>query len=46
MSGNGNGTFITAMESTGVLKKMRETGVQYFQLASVDNVLLKVADPL
>ncbi len=42
----GNGAIYGEMKNRGVLQKMKEQGVKYIYLGPVDNVLLKLADPI
>ena len=46
VSPNGNGGLYKALKEKGVLDDMKRRGVQFVQQGAVDNVLLKVADPL
>lgn len=42
----GNGAIYGEMKNRGVLEHMKTHGVKYIYLGPVDNVLLKVGDPL
>jgi UDP-N-acetylglucosamine/UDP-N-acetylgalactosamine diphosphorylase len=42
----GNGAIYGEMKNRGVLEHMNKHGVKYIYLGPVDNVLLKVGDPL
>ena len=44
-SPNGNGGIYSALQEEGILKDMEKRKIKYIQIATVDNVLLKVADP-
>ena len=46
MAPGGNGAIYGEMKNRGVLEHMSKNGVKYIYLGPVDNVLLKVADPL
>lgn len=46
MAPNGNGGLYEAMVSSGALAKMRQRGVEWLHVMSVDNVLAKPADPV
>jgi len=43
---DGNGGIYLSMKNTGVLKAMEGLGVEYIHVTSVDNALVKVADPV
>lgn len=43
---DGNGGIYRALRDQGVLVHMRERGIEYLHAHSVDNILIKVADPL
>ncbi|CAM9414031.1 unnamed protein product [Choristocarpus tenellus] len=42
---DGNGGIYPALERTGALADMRRRGVQHLHVSSIDNALLRVADP-
>lgn len=44
-SPNGNGGWFVSMEKSGVADRMRELGVEWLNVFSVDNVLQRIADP-
>ena len=46
MAPGGNGAIYGEMKSKGVLNHMKASGVKYIYLGPVDNVLLKLADPV
>lgn len=46
MAPNGNGGVLASMKSSGVLKDMKERGIEWFFFNNIDNALVKVADPL
>lgn len=43
---NGNGGVHSAIANSGALKHMREHGVEHLHIYGVDNVLVKIADPV
>lgn len=45
-SPNGNGGWFSSMVKAGLLDKIHEMGVEWFNVFSVDNVLQKIADPV
>eukprot|EP01097_Dermamoeba_algensis_P005227 TRINITY_DN3318_c0_g1_i1.p1 TRINITY_DN3318_c0_g1~~TRINITY_DN3318_c0_g1_i1.p1 ORF type:complete len:490 (-),score=165.16 TRINITY_DN3318_c0_g1_i1:119-1543(-) len=45
-SPNGNGGMYQAMEKSGVLSELKKRGIQYLSQYCVDNVLVKVLDPV
>lgn len=45
-SPNGNGGWFISMTNAGLLKKVKELGVEWLNVFSVDNVLQKIADPI
>ncbi len=44
-SPNGNGGWFSSMNNCGVLKQVRESGIEWLNVFSVDNVLQRIADP-
>ena len=44
-SPNGNGGWFASMNSCGVLKQIRESGIEWLNVFAVDNVLQRIADP-
>lgn len=45
-SPNGNGGWFSSLARAGLLEKIRQLGVEYLNVFSVDNVLQKIADPV
>jgi UDP-N-acetylglucosamine/UDP-N-acetylgalactosamine diphosphorylase len=45
MAPDGNGGIYPALESCGMLKMMKETGIRYIHVFSIDNALCRPADP-
>lgn len=45
LSPNGNGGWFTSLMKAGYLKTIREKGIEWLNIFSVDNVLQKIADP-
>lgn len=43
---DGNGGCFRALQSSGCLEQMQKAGVEYLNLYSVDNALIKVCDPV
>lgn len=43
---DGNGGVFDALQRYGLLKRLREEGVKWLQIAGVDNVLLRILDPV
>lgn len=43
---NGNGGVYEALEATGLYDSLKKQGVEYIYLNNIDNVLVKVMDPL
>ncbi|EOS49155.1 hypothetical protein C809_01748 [Lachnospiraceae bacterium MD335] len=46
LSPNGNGGWFYSMAVTGVLKDVKERGVEWLNIFAVDNVLQRIADPV
>lgn len=42
---NGNGGIFNAMHKNGILSDMEQRGVKWIFIGSIDNILLKIADP-
>lgn len=45
LSPKGNGGWFESLKKTGVLTKLKEDGVEWLNVFSVDNVMQKIADP-
>lgn len=45
-SPNGNGGWFISMERSGVLKKVKNAGIEWLNVFAVDNVLQRIADPV
>lgn len=45
-SPNGNGGIFWALHTDGVLKTLQERGILYAHIYSVDNILIKIGDPV
>lgn len=45
-SPNGNGGLYLALHSEGVLDKLQKRGIQYAHCYSVDNILIRIGDPV
>ena len=43
---DGNGSIYQSLQSTGTLDDMERRGIEAFHVFSVDNVLVKIADPV
>eukprot|EP01080_Neovahlkampfia_damariscottae_P003991 gene3991-7247_t len=43
---NGNGGMYSALEDEGVLKHMKDNSIEFIQIYCVDNVLIKILDPI
>ena len=46
LSPNGNGGWFVSLKKAGLLKKIKEMGVEWLNVFAVDNVLQKMCDPL
>ncbi len=44
-SPNGNGGWFLSMKRTGCLRRVKELGIEWINIFSVDNVLQRIADP-
>lgn len=44
-SPNGNGGWFTSLKKAGVLSKLKDEGVEWLNIFSVDNVMQQIADP-
>lgn len=44
-SPNGNGGWFASMNNCGVLKQVRDSGIEWINVFAVDNVLQRIADP-
>ena len=45
-SPNGNGGWFVSLERAGLLDKVKEWGIEWFNIFAVDNVLQRIADPV
>lgn len=43
---NGNGSIYLSMEKNGILEEMRKKQIQWIYICSVDNILLKMVEPI
>lgn len=43
---SGNGSIFNAMYKNGVLTDMKKRGIKWIFISSIDNILLKIADPM
>lgn len=43
---NGNGGLFKGLVDSGTLMEMRQSGIEYIHVVGVDNVLLRLADPV
>ena len=46
LSPNGNGSWFSAMVKSGLIKNLKENGIEWLNVFSVDNVLQRMADPV
>ena len=46
LAADGNGCIYKAMAETGIISEMREKGIKWIFIGSVDNVLLNMVDPI
>ena len=46
LSPNGNGGWFSSMEKAGLLPKLKELGIDWLNVFSVDNVLQRIGDPV
>ncbi|MCF0115293.1 MAG: UDPGP type 1 family protein [Erysipelotrichaceae bacterium] len=46
LSPNGNGGWFTSLDNAGLLKDATDRGVEWLNVFGVDNVLVKIADPI
>ncbi|XP_060533380.1 UDP-N-acetylhexosamine pyrophosphorylase-like protein 1 [Cylas formicarius] len=43
---DGNGGLYKALKTSGLLKQLKESGIKYVHVHGVDNILVRVADPI
>lgn len=43
---NGNGSIFISMDKSGVIEDMRKRGIEWIFMGAVDNILLKMVDPI
>lgn len=43
---DGNGSIYTSLKKSGLLQKMKNDGIEWIFVGGVDNILLKIVDPL
>lgn len=43
---NGNGNLFESLKSNGLIEKMKNDGIEWVFVSGIDNILVKVADPL
>ncbi len=43
---NGNGNLFEALKNNNLIEQMKETGIKWIFVSGIDNILVKVADPL